>query len=162
MATAGKAVVLPSGKRGVLAGGKAAVFDAAGKCAVCCGACVNCSSAQPDADVATTGVLCQNATGTYAWSAFDVDADFCNWEWSVGDYMLQVTYAKASSSFLQMYVFHWNGSTWRPWFYKVFPDFVGCNPDTGEIYGTGALSPYLFVDCSPGDTCTVTFGGGAP
>ncbi|HEV56347.1 MAG TPA: hypothetical protein ENN87_02475 [Phycisphaerales bacterium] len=37
MPTPGRAVVLETGKRGVLAGGKAAVFNAAGQCAACCG-----------------------------------------------------------------------------------------------------------------------------
>ena len=42
MPTAGKGVLLASGKRGLLAGGKAALFGAAGTCAACCeepGAC---------------------------------------------------------------------------------------------------------------------------
>ena len=36
MDTAGKAVVRPGGKRGVLVGGKAAVFDSEGQCPACC------------------------------------------------------------------------------------------------------------------------------
>ncbi len=36
MSTSGKAVAISSGKRGVLASGKAAVFDAEGRCAACC------------------------------------------------------------------------------------------------------------------------------
>lgn len=36
MATAGKTVVRPGGKRGVLASGKAAVFDSEGQCPACC------------------------------------------------------------------------------------------------------------------------------
>ncbi|HPD17384.1 MAG TPA: hypothetical protein PLE19_20800 [Planctomycetota bacterium] len=36
MSTSGKAVAISSGKRGILVGGKAAVFDAEGKCAACC------------------------------------------------------------------------------------------------------------------------------
>lgn len=36
MSTSGKAVAISSGKRGVLVDGKAAIFDAEGKCAACC------------------------------------------------------------------------------------------------------------------------------
>src|SRR5690554_5805021 len=36
MATAGKTVVRSGGKRGVLASGKAAVFDSEGQCSTCC------------------------------------------------------------------------------------------------------------------------------
>jgi hypothetical protein len=36
MSTSGKAVAIVGGKRGLLASGKAAIFDAAGQCAACC------------------------------------------------------------------------------------------------------------------------------
>lgn len=39
MATAGKTIILPSGKRGVLASGKAAVFNGDGLCPECCEGC---------------------------------------------------------------------------------------------------------------------------
>lgn len=37
MTIAGKTVVLDGGKRGLLSGGKAAVYDADGNCSTCCG-----------------------------------------------------------------------------------------------------------------------------
>lgn len=48
MATAGKGIVLPSGKRGLLSGGKGAVFDGDGNCSTCCveigSACTYCAA----------------------------------------------------------------------------------------------------------------------
>jgi len=45
MSTSGKAVVRASGKRGVLTGGKAAVFNADGDCPECCPECPFCKKA---------------------------------------------------------------------------------------------------------------------
>ena len=61
MSTSGKAVVRASGKRGVLTGGKAAVFNADGDCPECCGElCEFCDGATPKTfEVVFSGVtLC--------------------------------------------------------------------------------------------------------
>lgn len=60
--TPGKAVARASGKRGVLADGKAAVFNSAGACPACCGAPAPClCDPLPDLVVTVSGLtVCSN------------------------------------------------------------------------------------------------------
>jgi len=51
---AGKIVVRPGGKRGVLSGGKAALFDGAGECPECCAYCAMCAVNPPPSSIVAT------------------------------------------------------------------------------------------------------------
>jgi len=76
MATAGKGVVIDTGKRGVLASGKAAVFNADGDCPECCGTCDYCkeNTTPQTLNVTFTDVLpsagcCLGMLQEYDWGA---------------------------------------------------------------------------------------------
>jgi len=158
MATAGKAVVLASGKRGVLAGGKAAVFDAAGECAACCPYC-RCTSSQPDAEVFVSGTcsgayeaICRGAAGVYEYSHHERFEDECNYFWTKGNYTLQ---GKAAADTLSNF-----------WYVSIFYDPTGLlfikSADVevlcflGTWAGAVILNPWtLCTNC----VATVDFGG---
>jgi hypothetical protein len=101
MATPGKSVMTDSGKRGVRAGGKAAVFNAAGKCPECCPACPFCKYAgEIEYQMVLSGLvfLCKvvattgykavdggelNGTHALPWDSFEEGLTRCHWLYDV-------------------------------------------------------------------------------
>jgi len=180
MAAAGKAVVLASGKRGLLAGGKAALFDALGECAACCEEvpsevpCTDCAGeVQPDAVISVIGecegACCDTVEGVYSFVDFETTAGFCIWTWLMGDpdnppwesAYIFVSYEIATGEWMVQI----NGDIGDLMFVGTWNDVsgIGCYASTGflkaalSLPGTGVLC--IQEPHCEGCTYNITLGG---
>ena len=182
MAAAGKAVVLPSGKRGLLPGGKTAVFDAAGECAACCVVaepCVDCAGyeQQDDAVLSAEGT-CSGICSPEVWNTVAPCVEFidgfpgegcCFWRWMEGTVTLLLVHDKGSGhwyswGFQQVYgaflgfdVIPCNESYY---FVKDITGLIHCNPVTGKLQGAFTLEGDDVANPEQCEGCTlnVTIG----
>jgi hypothetical protein len=174
MGDPGKSVVVEGGKRGVLLGGKSAVYNAEETCPACCDTvyaltpctasddpCINCNGTQPDATVAiipggSCNATCQGAGGTYTFDSWqDLGDGDCQWKWTKDNWELLAFFSASGSPYQQLVTLVNPGTAA---FTAISMDW-GCDCATGELVGDAALGGLNYYSDCRGCTVDVTLGG---